>query len=60
MKKMYEERPLADDEIKALIAFAKDAAARKEVKAGHLFPWAGFVFFGVIMGIFSLYKRRIR
>jgi mono/diheme cytochrome c family protein len=60
MKKMYEERPLADDEIKALIAFAKDAAARKEVQAPHLFPWAGIVFFGVIMGIFTLYKRRIR
>lgn len=60
MKKMYEEKPLTDDEIKALVAFAKDAAMRKEAAAPHFFPWAGIAFFGVIMGIFSLYKRRIR
>lgn len=60
MKKMYEEKPLTEDEIKALTAFAKDAAMRKEAAAPHFFPWAGIAFFGVILGIFSLYKRRVR
>jgi mono/diheme cytochrome c family protein len=60
MKKMYEEKPLTEDEIKALAAFAKDAATRKEAAAPHFFPWAGIAFFGVILGIFSLYKRRVR
>ena len=60
MKKMYEEKPLTEDEIKALTAFAKDAASRTDVAAPHFFPWAGIAFFGVMMGIFSLYKRRIR
>lgn len=60
MKKMYEEKPLTDDEIKALVAFAKDAAMRKEAAAPHFFPWAGIGFFGAILGIFSLYKRRTR
>ena len=59
-KKMYEEKPLTEDEIKALAAFAKDAASRREEAAPHFFPWAGIVFFFIIMGIFSLYKRRIR
>lgn len=59
MKKMYEERPLTDDEIKALVAFARDAAVQKGVKTSHLFPWAGIAFFGLILGIFSIYKRRI-
>lgn len=60
MQKMYEERPLTEDEIKALVAFAKDAAAGREDAAPHFFPWAGIGFFGLILGIFSLYKRRIR
>jgi mono/diheme cytochrome c family protein len=60
MKKMYAEKPLAEDEIKALAAFAKDAASRKDAAAPHFFPWAGIVFFGVILGVFSIYKRRIR
>jgi mono/diheme cytochrome c family protein len=60
MKKMYEEKPLTDDEIKALVAFAKDAAVRKEAAPPHFFPWAGIAFFGVILGIFGIYKRRVR
>ncbi len=60
MKRMYEDRPLTQDEIKALTAFAKDAAAGKKTEAPHFFPWAGIAFFCVIMGIFSLYKRRTR
>jgi|MudIll2142460700_1097286.scaffolds.fasta_scaffold272949_2 mono/diheme cytochrome c family protein len=60
MKKMYEEKPLTEEEIKALAAFAKDAAMRKEAAAPHFFPWAGIGFFGAILGIFSLYKRRVR
>jgi mono/diheme cytochrome c family protein len=60
MKKMYEERPLTPEEIMALTAFAKDAAMGKKTDTPHFFPWAGIAFFGVIMGIFSLYKRRTR
>jgi hypothetical protein len=60
MKKMYEERPLTEDEIKAITAFAKDASTGKKADTPHFFPWAGIAFFGLIMGIFSLYKRRIR
>ncbi|HET6513802.1 MAG TPA: c-type cytochrome [Thermodesulfovibrionales bacterium] len=60
MKKMYEEKPLTDDEIKALVAFAKDAGARKGEAAPHFFPWAGMAFFGLILGIFGIYKRRVR
>jgi hypothetical protein len=60
MKKMYEERPLTEDEIKALAVFAKDAALGKRADTPHFFPWAGIAFFGVILGVFSLYKRRIR
>jgi len=60
MKKMYEEKPLTEDEIKALTAFAKDAAMRKETAAPHFFPWAGIAFFGVILGVFGIYKRRVR
>jgi mono/diheme cytochrome c family protein len=60
MKKMYEEKPLTEDEIKALAAFARDALTRKEAATPHLFPWAGIGFFGAVLGIFSLYKRRVR
>ncbi len=60
MKKMYEERPMSEDEIKALVAFAKDAAERKAEAAPHYFPWAGIAFFGVMLGFFSLYKRRVK
>ncbi len=60
MKKMYEVRPMTEDEIKALIVFAKDAALSKKEDTPHFFPWAGIAFFGVVMGVFSLYKRRIR
>lgn len=60
MKKMYEEKPMSEDEIKALVAFAKDAAERKAEAAPHYFPWAGIAFFGVMLGFFSLYKRRVK
>jgi len=60
MKKMYEEKPLTDDEIKALVAFARDAAMRKGEAAPHFFPWPGIAFFGLILGIFGIYKRRVR
>lgn len=60
MKKMYRDKPLAVDEIKALAVFAKGVTLGKKEKAPHNYPWAGIAFFGVIMGIFSLYKWRIR
>jgi mono/diheme cytochrome c family protein len=60
MQKMYQERALNDEEIKALIAFAKDACNSGEKAAFHFFPWGGIGVLGITLGIFSLYKRRIR
>lgn len=60
MKKIYADQPLADDEISALIIFAKDAAAGKKVETPALFPLAGFGLFACCIGVLFLYKRRIR
>jgi len=60
MNKAYADKPLTDEEITALVAFAKDAAARKGATAGSAFPAAGAgLFVCLIIGL-SLYKRRIR
>ena len=60
MKKIYADRPLTDEEITALTAFAKDAAARKESRGGAVYPAAGAgLFVCFIIGL-TLYKRRIR
>ncbi|ACD93933.1 c-type cytochrome [Trichlorobacter lovleyi] len=61
MKNMYADRPLTDDEIKALMALFKDSAAQKEGTGGFkTFQLAGgILFFGLLLGL-ALYKRRIR
>lgn len=60
MKKIYADRSLTEEEIAALIVFAKDAAARAKPGASVLFPWAGFGLFGCCLIFLSLYRRRIR
>ena len=61
MNRIYEDKPLHNDEITALIAFTKDAATRREATpARQIFPWAGIGFFLVSLVVFILYKRRIR
>jgi len=60
MKKIYADRPLTDEEITALAAFTKDAAARKESPGSPVYPAAGAgLFVCLIIGL-TLYKRRIR
>jgi mono/diheme cytochrome c family protein len=59
MKKVYADRPLTDEEITALVVFAKDAAAHKE-RGQPVFPLAGAGLFLFFMVGLTLYKRRIR
>lgn len=59
MRKMYEDRPLTDGEITALVAFSKDAIARKTAPAGPYYPVAGGVIFLCLIVGLTLYKRRI-
>lgn len=58
MKRIYQDRPLTDEEIKALIVFYKDASARKG-KGVAAFPLAGVGLFALLMVGLTLYKRRI-
>jgi mono/diheme cytochrome c family protein len=60
MRKMYEDRPLTDGEITALVAFSKDAIARKTAPAGPYYPVVGGVIFLCLIAGLTLYKRRIR
>jgi mono/diheme cytochrome c family protein len=60
MRKVYADKPLTDEEITALVAFSKDAVARKTVPAGTYFPAAGVVVFACLIAGLTLYKRRIR
>lgn len=59
MKKVYADKPLSDDEIVALIAFAKDGAARKAQASGGSFPGAGVILLIAAIVILTVYKRRI-
>ncbi len=59
MKKAYDDRPLTDEEIAALVAFMRDAAGRKEPAPRSAFPAAGFGLFACIIVGLILYKRRI-
>jgi len=59
MKKIYAERPLTDEEITALIALCKDAAAQKKGVTTAAFPLAGVGLFVLLMLGLTLYKRRI-
>jgi mono/diheme cytochrome c family protein len=60
MRKMYADKPLTDEEITALVAFSKDAVARKTVPAGTYYPATGVVIFAALIAGLTLYKRRIR
>lgn len=60
MRKIYADRPLTDEEITALIAFAREAAARKGGGGSRLFPAAGAGILVVLLAGLTLYKRRIR
>jgi mono/diheme cytochrome c family protein len=60
MRKMYADKPLTDEEITALVAFSKDAVARKTVPAGTYYPVTGVVIFAALIAGLTLYKRRIR
>uniref|UniRef100_A0A831U0D8 C-type cytochrome n=1 Tax=Geobacter metallireducens TaxID=28232 RepID=A0A831U0D8_GEOME len=61
MKKMYENRPLTEEEITAIVAFSKDAAAQKRGGGPFdIFPIAGVSFFVFCLAVLILYKRRTR
>jgi mono/diheme cytochrome c family protein len=60
MRKMYADKPLTDGEITALVAFSRDAIARKAVSAGTYYPVTGAVVFVFLIAVLTVYKRRIR
>jgi hypothetical protein len=60
MKKIYENRPLTDDEVTDLIAFYKDAALNKGAESTSFFPAYGAGAFIVFLTGLTLYKRRTR
>lgn len=60
MRKMYADKPLTEEEITALVAFSRDAVARKTVPAGPYYPVTGVVIFAALIAGLTLYKRRIR
>ena len=60
MKKIYADRPLTDDEVTALVVFAKDASAREKSRTSALLPVAGFGFLVCCLVVLILYKRRTR
>lgn len=59
MKRIYQDRPLTDDETTALIVLFKDASVRKE-GGSSAYPLAGVALFVLLMLGLTLYKRRIR
>ena len=61
MKKVYADRPLADDEIAALMALFKDSVTQKGGGVCPIpFPLMGAGLFVVLLLGLTLYKRRIR
>ena len=60
MRRMYAEKPLTDEEITALVAFSKDAVARRTISAGTYYPVTGIVIFVCLIAGLTLYKRRFR
>jgi cytochrome c peroxidase len=60
MRKTYADKPLTDEEITALVVFAKDAVARKAPPSGGYFPTAGVAVFACLIAGLMLYQRRIR
>ncbi len=59
MKKIYADRPLTEEEITALTAFAKDGAIRKDAATGGSFPLMGIGLLVFAIIALSIYKRRI-
>jgi mono/diheme cytochrome c family protein len=59
MKKIYAERPLSEDEMTALTALFKDAAAKKSVP-NDPYPLAGLGFFALCLVAAILFKRSIK
>jgi mono/diheme cytochrome c family protein len=60
MRRIYADKPLTDGEITALVAFSKDAIARKAVPACTHYPVTGVVLFVCLIAGMTLYKRRVR
>jgi len=60
MKKIYEDRPLTEDEIASLIALYKDASINKGASSTTLFPVYGAGVFAVFLVGLTLYKGRTR
>ncbi len=60
MKRIYQDRPLTDEEIAALIALFKDAAVRKEGGGRATLPLAVLGLFAFFMLGLTLSKRRMR
>ena len=60
MKKIYEDRPLTEDEIASLIALYKDAVINKGAASTTLFPAYGAGAFVAFIAGLILYKRRTR
>jgi len=60
MRRIYADRPLTEEETTALVAFAKDAVARKASPSSNYFPAAGIGIFVCLLVGLTLYKRRVR
>ena len=60
MKKIYADRPLTEDEVTALVVFAKDASAREKSRTSALLPVAGSGVLVCCLVVLMLYKRRTR
>lgn len=60
MRKIYASRPLTDEETTALVAFSKDAVARKASAACEHYPATGIGVFVCLIAGLTMYKRRIR
>jgi mono/diheme cytochrome c family protein len=60
MRRIYASRPLTEEETTALVAFSRDAVARKASAAGNYYPATGVGIFVCLIAGLTLYKRRIR
>ena len=59
MKRIYQDKPLTEEEVAAFLALYSDAAVRKE-GGSYAYPLAGVGLFVLFMLGLTLYKRRIR
>jgi mono/diheme cytochrome c family protein len=60
MRNIYASRPLTEEETTALVAFSRDAVARKASAACDYYPATGLAVFACLIAGLTLYKRRIR